>query len=100
MNWLLLAPWWRGPLLLARRPGVALALAVAAVVAVLPAAAGPVFLSSAGSATLRVRTSAVCPVTLGSQVIAPALPVDAAALDAAVAAEAGTVAGLGDPVVT
>lgn len=105
-GWLLLAPWRRGPLLLARRPGVAVALAVAAVVAVLPAAAGWVFLSSAGSATLRARTASVCPATMGSQVIEPPGTLDAggvAALNAAVAEEAtaaARVAGLGAPTVT
>ncbi len=75
-NWLLLAPWSRGPLLLVRRPGVALALAVAAAVAVMPMAAGPLFLSSAGSATLAARSASACPTTLGSQVVTGGAPVD------------------------
>ncbi len=40
---LTLALWWRGPLLLLRRPGVALALAASALVATLPAAPGAWF---------------------------------------------------------
>ncbi|GAB3834499.1 hypothetical protein [Dactylosporangium cerinum] len=100
-GWLSLAPRRRAPLLLVRRPSVALAIAVATAVAVLPAAAGPVFLSSAGSATLRARTSSVCPAALGSQVLAPERPVDPAVLAAAVTQEAQAAAeGLGDPAVT
>ncbi|MEV4140237.1 FtsX-like permease family protein [Dactylosporangium sp. NPDC049742] len=100
-GWLSLAPWRRAPLLLLRRPSVAVAVAVATAVAVLPAAAGPLFLSSAGSATLRARTASVCPAALGSQVIAPERPVDPGVLAAAVTQEAEAAAdGLGDPAVT
>ncbi len=55
------APWWRGPALLVRRPGVALALFAAAAVATLPAAAAVPFLSSARNATLHHQIGAVCP---------------------------------------
>ncbi|MGC9670663.1 FtsX-like permease family protein [Planosporangium sp. 12N6] len=55
-----LAPWWRGPVLLLRRPGVALALAAAGFVAALPAAAAPLFLSSAQDATLHHQLARSC----------------------------------------
>jgi putative ABC transport system permease protein len=55
------APWRRAPLLLLRRPGVALALASAAFVAALPAAAAPMFLSAARNATLHHQIAQGCP---------------------------------------
>jgi putative ABC transport system permease protein len=55
----------RGPLLLARRPGVALALAAASLVATLPAAAAAPFLSSARSATLHRQIDRTCQYHLG-----------------------------------
>jgi putative ABC transport system permease protein len=63
-----LTPWRRGPLLLARRPGVALALAAATLVAVLPAAAAPLFLSSAQNATLHRQVTEACPWSVGVRV--------------------------------
>jgi len=63
-----LTPWRRGPLLLLRRPGVALALAAAAFVAVLPAAAAPLFLSSAENATLHRQIQEACPWSVGVRV--------------------------------
>jgi putative ABC transport system permease protein len=66
MIWL--TPWRRGPLLLLRRPAVALALFAAAVVASVPAAAWPMFVSSAGAAAFHARAGAACPWTLGSRV--------------------------------
>src|SRR5687767_15007869 len=62
---LLLAPWRRAPLLLTRRPGVALALAAAAFVATLPAAAAPLFLSSSHSAALHDQIERECPWVAG-----------------------------------
>jgi putative ABC transport system permease protein len=62
---LLLAPWRRAPLLLLRRPGVALALAAAAFVATLPAAAAPLFLSSSHSAALHDQIEQECPWVAG-----------------------------------
>ena len=59
------APWWRGPALLVRRPGVAVALFAAAAVATLPAAAAVPFLSSARNATLHHQLVAACPGTVG-----------------------------------
>jgi hypothetical protein len=55
------APWWRGPVLLVKRPAVVVALAVASAVAALPVASLPVFLSGAGSATLHARADNACP---------------------------------------
>ena len=57
-----LAPWLRAPLLLLARPGVALALLAAAFVATLPAAAAPLFLSSARNAALEPPDRAGLPV--------------------------------------
>ncbi len=62
---MMMAPWWRGPGLLLRRPGVALALTAAAFVATLPAASAPLFLSSARSATLRHGIATDCPTYVG-----------------------------------
>jgi putative ABC transport system permease protein len=66
-----LAPWRRAPFLLARRPAVALALAAAAFVAVLPAAAAPLFLSSARNATLEHQIANSCPWIVGTQAFGP-----------------------------
>jgi putative ABC transport system permease protein len=60
-----MAPWWRGPVLLLRRAGVALALAAAALVATLPAGAAVPFLDSARSATLHHQTAADCATSAG-----------------------------------
>jgi putative ABC transport system permease protein len=65
MVWL--SPWLRGPLLLLRRPGVALAVLAAAMVATVPASAFPMFVSSAGSAAFQGRADGTCSWTLGSQ---------------------------------
>jgi putative ABC transport system permease protein len=62
------APWRRAPLLLLRRPGVAAALATAALVTALPAAAAPLFLSSAREATLAHRIAAECPAYVGPRI--------------------------------
>jgi putative ABC transport system permease protein len=72
-----LAPWRRGPLLLLRRPGVAVALLAAALVAALPAAAAPLFLSSAQHATLHRQIDQNCQWLVGAQLIghvAPSVP--------------------------
>jgi putative ABC transport system permease protein len=61
-----LAPWLRAPLLLLRRPGVALALLAAAFVATLPAAAAPLFLSSARNAALNHQIAQACPWVAGA----------------------------------
>ncbi|HEX6499919.1 MAG TPA: FtsX-like permease family protein [Micromonosporaceae bacterium] len=66
-----LSPWRRGPLLLLKRPGVALALLAAAFVAALPAAAAPQFLDSARSAALHHQLAQGCAATAGLQVFAP-----------------------------
>jgi putative ABC transport system permease protein len=63
-----LTPWRRGPLLLLRRPGVAGALMAAAFVAVLPAAAAPLFLSSSENATLHRQIRETCPWSVGARV--------------------------------
>lgn len=65
---LFLRPWIRGPLLLLRRPGVALAVAAAALVATLPAAAAAPFLSSARSATLHRQIDRTCQWELGVRI--------------------------------
>jgi putative ABC transport system permease protein len=54
-------------LLLLRRPGVALALVAAAFVAALPAAAAPLFLSAARSATLHHQIAQACPADVGAR---------------------------------
>jgi putative ABC transport system permease protein len=63
-----MAPWWRGPALLLRRPGAAVALIAAAAVATLPAAAVTPFLSSSRSATLHHQIAATCQWALGAYV--------------------------------
>jgi putative ABC transport system permease protein len=71
-----LTPWRRGPLLLLRRPGVAAALMAAAFVAVLPAAAAPLFLSSSENATLHRQIRETCPWAAGARVVSllPVVP--------------------------
>lgn len=63
-----LTPWRRGPRRLLRHPAAAIALVVAALVATLPAAAAPLFLSSAEHATLHRQIAEACPDTVGVQV--------------------------------
>ncbi len=63
-----LTPWRRGPLLLLRRPGVGLALVAAAFVATLPAAAAPLFLSSAQNAALHRQIAQTCPWRVGARI--------------------------------
>lgn len=74
MGLLRLAPWRRAPALLLRRPAVALALFAAALVATLPAAAAPQFLSSAQHATLHRQISETCLATVGLQITGPVAP--------------------------
>lgn len=62
-----MAPWVRGPWLLLRRPGVAVALIAAAFVAGLPAAACAPYLSSATNATLHNQIAIACPWLVGDQ---------------------------------
>lgn len=66
-----MAPWLRGPWLLLRRPGVAVALIAAAFVAGLPAAAGAPYLSSATNATLHNQIAIACPWLVGDQLTYP-----------------------------
>src|SRR4051794_37580132 len=66
-----MAPWWRGPVLLLRRAGVAFALAAVALVATLPAGAAVPFLSASRSATLHHQIAAACPTSVGLSVAAP-----------------------------
>ncbi|MFF5986562.1 ABC transporter permease [Prauserella flavalba] len=66
-RWGMPAPWSRAPLMLLRRPVVALAVAVGALLVALPAAAAPLFLSSAGNATLRQLVDASCTWQTGMQ---------------------------------
>src|SRR5215467_12545330 len=56
-----MSPWRRGPLLLARRPEVFVALVAAAFVATLPAAAAAPFVSSARHGTLHDEIAQSCP---------------------------------------
>ena len=67
---ILTSPWWRAPFQLLRRPGVALSLIAATFVAALPAAAAPLFLGTAQSATVNDQVANSCPnvsgVTVGS----------------------------------
>jgi putative ABC transport system permease protein len=74
MRLLRLAPWRRGPALLLRRPGVAVALLAAALVAALPAAAAPMFLSSAQHATLHRQIDRTCPAQVGPYLTGPVAP--------------------------
>lgn len=62
------SPWWRAPFQLLRRPGVAISLVAATFVAVLPAAAAPVFLGTAASATVNDQVADNCPSTSGALV--------------------------------
>ncbi len=55
------SPWWRAPFQLVRRPGVALSLIAATFVAALPAAAAPLFLGTAQSATVNSQVADACP---------------------------------------
>lgn len=64
-----LRPWWRAPLLLLRRPGVAFALAVAALVVTVPAVATPLFVSASQSASLSRQIDSHCPEQSGAQVV-------------------------------
>lgn len=57
---LLAAPWVRAPLLLRRAPGVVVALVVATAILGIAAASGPLFLSSAGSATFARGVDSGC----------------------------------------
>jgi putative ABC transport system permease protein len=61
-------PWTRAPFLLLRQPGLVLAIAAGAFVAVLPAAAAPLFLSSARTATLHNHLDNTCAARAGLQV--------------------------------
>lgn len=67
-GYLRLAPWRRAPLLLLRRPAVAVAIAVSAAVLGIAAAATPLFLSSAGNATLHLELSQGCQYAAGGTV--------------------------------
>src|SRR5689334_17006441 len=67
MRLLGLRPWRLGPVLLLRRPGVALALVAVAFVATLPAATAPLFLSSARSATLHHQLAQACQWQVGAR---------------------------------
>jgi len=65
MRELLTRPWLRAPVLLWRQPGLLLALAAAAFVAVLPAASAPLFLSAARTAALHHQLDNTCPAKVG-----------------------------------
>jgi putative ABC transport system permease protein len=109
-----MAPWWRGPALLLRRAGVALALAAAALVATLPAGAVTPFLASSRSATLHHQITADCPTSVGLNVAAPLTfapsldssgapvtsPSSFAEQQRRITASAGSVAGLGTGIET
>lgn len=55
------APWLRAPLLLLRFPGLLLAIGSALIILSVAGAASPLFLSSAGNATLQDGIAATCP---------------------------------------
>jgi putative ABC transport system permease protein len=79
LGYLRLAPWRRAPLLLFRRPAVAIAIAVSAAVLGIAAAATPLFLSSAGNATLHLELAQGCQYAAGgtvgaTQQLAPGVP--------------------------
>lgn len=59
-RWGLATPWSRAPLRLRRHPGVALAVAAAALLVALPASASALFLSSASTATLQQLVDSSC----------------------------------------
>jgi putative ABC transport system permease protein len=61
-------PWTRAPLLLLRQPGLLVAIVAGAFVAVLPAAAAPLFLSSARTATLHTQLDNTCAARAGFHV--------------------------------
>ena len=61
-----MVPWWRGPVLLLRRPGVLTGLVAASFVAALPAAAAAPFVSSARNATLAHRIHDSCATRVGA----------------------------------
>lgn len=69
-RWGLPAPWSRAPLLLLRRPAVAVAMAVAGLLVALPAAAAWLFLSSSGTATLHNQIERTCQWSVGARVSA------------------------------
>jgi len=58
-------PWLGSPFVLARFPGLLLAVVGAGVILAASAAAGPVFVSSAGNATLRKGLDGLCPWGVG-----------------------------------
>ena len=70
------APWRRAPLLLWRRPGVLVAVAGACAVTVAAVAAVPLFLSSAGTASVGLQAAERCPRDTGVTHVVPATPAD------------------------
>lgn len=62
---LLSAPWLRAPLLLVRRPAVALAVAGASLILGVGAAATPLYISSSGNAALHRQLADACPWRVG-----------------------------------
>ncbi|GIJ68274.1 hypothetical protein Voc01_031910 [Virgisporangium ochraceum] len=64
----MMLPWTRAPLLLLRQPGLLVAVLAGAFVAVLPAAAAPLFLSSARTATLHTQLDNTCAARAGLHV--------------------------------
>ena len=63
------SPWRRAPVALLKRPGVALSLVAATFVAVLPAAAAPLFLGTAESATFQTQINAGCVTSAGVSMV-------------------------------
>jgi putative ABC transport system permease protein len=80
------APWRRAPLLAARQPAVALAMAVTVALLGLAGASYPLYLASAGSGALAIQEAQLCPSALDSSVVGSGLlkdvPAATASLDA------------------
>jgi hypothetical protein len=66
------APWLKAPILLLRFPGLLLATASAFLILAVASAAGPLFLSSAGNATLQRTLAESCPWDTGLEMRIPA----------------------------
>lgn len=66
------APWLKAPILLFRFPGLLLAMGSAVLILAVASAAGPMFLSSAGNATLQRTLAESCPWDTGLEMRIPA----------------------------
>lgn len=94
--------WIKAPVLLLRSPGVFLSLTLAALILGLASGAGPVFVSSAGNATLGEEVDQLSPTALGLTVNAFTFVQrpEFEAADGAIKSTVEPLEELGDPTVT